>query len=140
MKEREQRPKKEPWWKRRNDKDIKELRAVISKLERRQNNGMCSNRGMEFIDDKYSVREKGVRVVIEELTQRVVAKSAKINKRYEARNEQQRQNRLFEVDQGRLYQELDGKSEILIPDADEAQNTGAQYGETKWSTTSRLSG
>ena len=83
---------------------------------------MRSNSGMEYIDNKYRVREKGVNVVIEELKQRVVAKAA--IKRYEARNEQQRQNRLFEVDQGRLYQELDGKdrNEILIPDADEARN------------------
>ena len=97
------------------------MRTVVSKLERRQNNEMHSNRGMEYINNKYRVKEKGVRVVIEELKQRVVAKAAKI-KRYEARNEQQRQNRLFEVDQGRLYQELDGKdrNEILIPDADEA--------------------
>ncbi len=122
LKEREQRPKKDPWWKRRINNDIKELRAVISKLERRQNSEMRRNRGMDYIYNKYRIKEKGLSVVIEELKQRVVAKAAKV-KRYEARNEQQRQNRLFEVDQGRLYQELDGKdsSESLIPDADEAR-------------------
>ena len=122
LKEREQRPKKDPWWKRRINNDIKQLRTAVSKLERRQNNEMHSNRRMEYINNKYRVKEKGVSVVIEELKQRVVAKAAKI-KRYEARNEQQRQNRLFEVDQGRLYQELDRKvrNESLIPDADEAR-------------------
>ena len=36
LKEREQRPKKDPWWKRRINNDIKELRTVVSILERRQ--------------------------------------------------------------------------------------------------------
>ena len=86
LKEREERPKKDPWWKRRIDSDIKELRTVVSKLERRQNNEIRSNRAMKYIDNKYRVREKGVSVVIEELKQRVVAKAAKV-KRYEVRNE-----------------------------------------------------
>ena len=55
----------------------------------RKDNEMRNNRRIEYIDNKYSVREKGVWVVIEELKQRVVAKTAKI-KWYEARNEQQR--------------------------------------------------
>ena len=38
LKEREQGPKKDPWWKRRINNDIKELRTVVSKLERRQKN------------------------------------------------------------------------------------------------------
>ena len=61
--------------------------------------------------------------MVEELKQRVVAKAAKV-KRYEARNEQQRQNKLFEVDQGRLYQELNGKDRhgTLIPDIDETRS------------------
>ena len=123
LKERVQRPKKDPWWKRRINNNIKDLRKVISKLERRQNNEMSSNRGMDYIDKKYRVREKSVSVVVEELKQRVVAKAAKV-KRYEARNEQQRQNKLFEVDQGRLYQELNGKERhgTLIPDIDEARS------------------
>ena len=121
LKERVQRPNIDPWWKRRINNDIKDLRKVISKLERRQNNEMCSNRGMDYIDKKYRVREKGVSVVVEELKQRVVAKAAKV-KRCEARNEQQRQNKLFDVDQGRLYQELNGKERhgTLIPDIVEA--------------------
>ena len=63
-----------------------------------------------------------------------MAKAAKV-KRYEARNEQQRQNKVFEVDKGRLYQELDGKERhgTLIPDI-------AHYGKTQWNITLRLSG
>ena len=59
----------------------------------------------------------------EELKQGVVAKAAKV-KRYEARNEQQRQNKVFEVEQGRLYQGLNGKERhgTLIPDIDEARS------------------
>ena len=78
------------------------MRAVISKIERGQNNEMRSNRGLGYIDRTYRVREKGGSVVLEELEQRVVAKAAKV-KRYDARNEQQLQSRLCECDKGRLY-------------------------------------
>ena len=83
---------------------------------------MCGNRGMEYIDKNYRIRVRGGSVMVAELKQRVVVISAKV-KIYEARNEEQRQNRLFKVDQGRLYQELDGKErhETLIPQVDEAR-------------------
>ena len=78
---------------------------------------------MECIDKQYRIREQGDSDAVEDLKHRVVAKATK-TKRYEARNEQQRQSRLFEVDQGRLYQEFDGKErhETLTPDVDEARN------------------
>ena len=60
-------------------------------------------------------------VVIEELKQRQLAKSAKI-KRYEQRIKQYRQNRLFQTDQRKLYQELNGevRAENVIPNAEES--------------------
>jgi len=77
--------------------------------------------------------------VIEELKQSVVAKAAMI-KRYEARNEHQRQNRVFEVEEGRLYQELDGKdrNEILILAADEARSFWSSIWEILYNTILRL--
>ena len=56
------------------------------------------------IQRKYKVQEKGIRVVIEELKQRIVAKSEKI-KRYSNRNEQYRINRMFVNSQARVCQE-----------------------------------
>ena len=45
--------------------------------------------------------------MIEELKQRMIAKNAKI-KRYEQRVNQFRQNKIFNVDQKRIYKELNG--------------------------------
>ena len=64
-------------------------------------------RGLASIERKHSVKQKGIKVVIEELKQRVTAKAAKL-KRYEQRINQYRQNRMFQYDQKRLYEELDG--------------------------------
>ena len=65
---------------------------------------------------------KRLSTVIEELKQRLKAKSAKI-KRYEPRIDQYRINRLFSVDQKKVYSELNGGKEENqdIPDADESR-------------------
>ena len=52
----------------------------------------------EKLERKYSVKKKGVDVVIEELKQRITAKTAKL-KRYEGRINQFRQNKLFQNNQ-----------------------------------------
>ena len=57
------------------------------------------------IYEKYRVKRKGLKTVIEELKQRMLAKSAKV-KRYEQRIEQFRQNRIFDRDQKKIYAEL----------------------------------
>ena len=46
-----------------------------------------------------------IKTVIEELKQRMLAKSAKV-KRYEHRIEQFRQNRIFDLDQKKIYAKL----------------------------------
>ena len=62
-------------------------------------------------------------MVLEELKQKLVAKSAKI-KRYEQRITQYRQNRLFETDQKKVYKELNGEfnGDSVIPDAEESKS------------------
>ena len=55
--------------------------------------------------EKYKVKRKGRKTVIKELKQGMLAKSAKV-KRYEQRIEQFRQNRIFELDQKKIYAEL----------------------------------
>ena len=57
------------------------------------------------IYEKYRVKRKGLKTVIEELKQRMLAKSAKV-KRYEQRIEQFRQKRIFDLDQKKMYGEL----------------------------------
>ena len=60
---------------------------------------------MKKLYEKYRVKKKGLKTVIEELKQRMLAKSAKV-KRYEQRIEQFRQNRIFDRDQKKIYAEL----------------------------------
>ena len=59
----------------------------------------------ENLYEKYRIKKKGLKTVIEELKQRMLAKSAKV-KRYEQRIEQFRQNRIFDLDQRKIYAEL----------------------------------
>ena len=61
-----------------------------------------------MIVEKYRVKRKGLVTVIEELKQRILAKVAKIA-RYEQRVHQYRINRLFKVDQKRVYNEFNGQ-------------------------------
>ena len=60
-------------------------------------------------------------MVHEEFRQRLVAVEAKLE-RYDKRAKQYRQNRLFESNQKRLFNELEGaQRESVIPDAEESR-------------------
>ena len=68
------------------------------------------------------MNKKGIKNVVEELKQRVIAKSAKI-KRNNQRINQFRQNRTFSVDQNKFYKELNGGEARTneVPDAEESR-------------------
>ena len=57
------------------------------------------------LESKYNIKRKGFQTVLEELKQRLTATAAKI-KRYEDRVRQYQQNRLFENNQKRFYEEI----------------------------------
>ena len=88
----------EPWWKRRIERDINQIRKHISIMDRERKGELRSRRKYLEIEKKYQVDRKGLPVVIEELKQRLTAKAAKI-RRYEQRIQQYKQNRLFSTDQ-----------------------------------------
>ena len=90
--------KKEPWWKRRIESDITNLRRDINRLEweRRGETGGKGKKKIKKLNTKYKVKKKRVNLVIEELKQRLIAKKTKV-KRYEQRISQFRQNQLFQV-------------------------------------------
>ena len=67
--------------------------------------GSKKKQKMKELYEKYRVKKKGLKTVIEELKQRMLAKSAKV-KRYEQRIEQFRQKRIFDLDQKKIYGEL----------------------------------
>ena len=87
---------------------------------------------MKDLQEKYRVNSKGIKTVIEELKQRMIAKSAKI-KRYEQRINQFRQNRMFYIDQKIIYTELnnDGKNSSDLPDAEKSRRFCSDMWNTK---------
>lgn len=113
---------KEPWWKRRLQGQVDQLRKDLSRLEHVCRNECSRPRIRNQLWRNYKIETKGVAVVIEELKQRISAKAHKI-KRYNDRILQYQQNRLFEVNQRQFYKELDDSqgSDQPTPDANEAR-------------------
>ena len=59
------------------------------------------------LNERYRVKRKGFKTVIEELKQKMLAKSAKVRS-YQQRIEQFRQSRIFDFDQKKMYTEFNG--------------------------------
>ena len=87
--------------------DIKRLRNHINLLNRESKGELRPKKWCKLkdLDEKYGAGRKGMKTMIEELKQRMSAKSAKI-KRYEQRIRQFRQNRLINVNQKKIYAEF----------------------------------
>ena len=77
---------------------------------------------MTHLEDTYGVRRKRINIVIEELNQRILAKSVK-QKRYEQRITQFRQNRIFTVDQKKIFTGFNGSAlrSTDVPNAEESR-------------------
>ena len=120
-KQRRGNPVKEPCWKRRIQQSIQELRKHINLLERKKRGEIKMEEKCKVIEHKYRVKKKGLNVVLEDLKQRMQAEATKI-KRYDQIIEQYRINRLFQQDQKRVYQQLNGKIESSEkPDTEESR-------------------
>ena len=76
----------------------------------------------QSLKKKYNIARKGLNRVVEELKQRLTAQAAKL-KRYEDRQNQYRQNRMFKTNQKRLFEEMEGigRNNDFIPDAEESR-------------------
>ena len=112
---------KEPWWRRRIKTKIEQLRKDISRLERVVK-GECTRANVvESLERKYKLSKKGKPVVLEELKQRVTAQAAKL-KRYDNRITQFKQNRMFESNRKRLFEEIEGvqRDYTISPDKQES--------------------
>ncbi|XP_063598714.1 uncharacterized protein LOC134775182 [Penaeus indicus] len=122
---------KEPWWKRRIKVSIKEIRKHINILERKERGDLKRMEKYKQLEQKYRIKRKGLKVVLEELKQRFKAKSMKI-KRYEQRIERYKINRLFQQDQKRVYQQLGGKvNSNEKPDAIESKRFWSNIWDNK---------
>ena len=71
--------KKDPWWKRRVEEDVKQLKKDINILERvkKEQIGARKEGKVKLVEEKYGVKIKSLTTVIEELKQRIIAKAAK---------------------------------------------------------------
>nr|XP_054749778.1 uncharacterized protein LOC129255450 [Lytechinus pictus] len=96
-----------PPWKRGLDSRIKGWRTDLSRLTE-INLGNAEINNFKYLEEKYSIRRKGMKTVAEELKQRITSTTAKV-KRYTDRVSQYRQNSLFENNQKRFYQEINVK-------------------------------
>ena len=78
----------------------------------------------------YSVKKKGFKRVAEELKQRIKAKLATV-KKHTQRVKQYRQNRLFQSNQSKFYEELDGGRDNynIIPNKEESRKFWADIWE-----------
>ena len=99
-------PQLELFWKRRIENDIARLRINLSRLDdwfkgKQKKDG---KRKKEELRNKYSIKVKGFKVVIEELKQIISAKSEKL-RRYGGRGNQYKQNKLFRCNQKASYPE-----------------------------------
>ena len=77
----------------------------------------------KLIEEKYGVKRKDLTTMIEELKQTILAKAAKLS-RHKQRTQQYRINRLFKVDQKKVYNEFNGKTGSNngdIPNAEESR-------------------
>ena len=96
-------------WKRRIKDSIVELRRHVNILETSKQGKLKRKEKYTRLERKYNIRQKVEKVVIEELKQRLQAKTAKL-KRYEQRIHRYQVNRLFQQDQKRVYQQMNGTS------------------------------
>ena len=103
-------PQQEPFSKRRIESDITRLKKDLSPLDDWFQGKWKKDKKRQKgeLRRKYRIQAKGFKVVIEELKQRVSAKSGTL-RRYCTRGNQYRQNKLFRCNQKALYQELGGK-------------------------------
>ena len=102
--------------------ELKKLRQDVNLLTRdlKKEFGSKKKQNMKKLYEKYRVKKKGLKTAIEELKQMMLAKSAKV-KRYEQRTEQFRQKRIIELDQKKIYWELNGNGirSNEVPNAEE---------------------
>ena len=96
-----------PGEKKRIKKSINKVRKHINILEGHQRGEIKRKEKYEELERKYNIKKKGIRTVIEELKQRLHAKTAKL-KRYEERVNLYKINRMFAQNQKRVYQQMDG--------------------------------
>ena len=101
--------KKEPWWKRRLEGQIKDIRRELSWVNAIKENKPIKKKNLETLQRKYKLKKTKLLGVKEELIQKLKAKSGKI-KRYDQRIKQYHQNRQFRNNGSGFYSRLNSEN------------------------------
>ena len=119
---RKEKKQKMLWWKKGLCDQVASLRKDLSRVDRIKQGKLKNQQQATRLEKKYNISKKGIMVVAEELKQRIIAVSAKI-KRYNERHNQFVQNRLFQSNQKRLYEKIDGvvRYNEFLPEAEECR-------------------
>ena len=115
--------KKEPFWKRRLENQLKVLNKDLSRVNMLIERRKVKKKHEDLLQKRYNIKQRGLQTTKEIICQRIKAKAAKI-KRYNQRMSQFQQNRLFNNNEGRFYQQLNndqGWEESEAPDPEEAK-------------------
>ena len=70
--------RKEPWWKRRLEGQVKELNRDLGRVNALINRKAVKKKDVDSLQGKYKVKQNGLQIVKEELRQRIKAKHGKI--------------------------------------------------------------
>ena len=71
-------------------------------------NNLKNKKKINVLSEKFQIKQKGLDYIMEDLKQRIKAKAHKIQ-RYSNRNKGYLQNKLFQTNQRRLYNQLKGE-------------------------------
>ena len=118
---REQKEKKEPWWRRRLEDQVRQLNKDLRRINNLIQQKKIKKKHQDFLQRKYKMKHKSLQTVREEIKQRIAAKTGKI-KRYQQRINQFQQNRLFVNNEGKFYQNLNAEKEYQDSEAPEAND------------------
>ena len=123
-----------PFWKRRIEEKIVQIRKDISHLEELKSGTQLKQKILDGLNRRHPLlKKKGITCVSEELKQRLRAKAAKI-KRYNKRIERYHQNKLFSNNQRQFYRNLNNQTNNISkdcspPNKDECLNFWKQIWE-----------
>ena len=107
--------KSKPGWEFRLETQIKNLRKQVKMIKQNKDAGVIWNRKEKTTQEKLTIK-------LEEINQKVLEKEGRL-KRYQQRVKQYRQNRTFQNNERKFYQQLGGNDNKIYqqPDAKETQ-------------------
>ena len=124
IKRKENHTRKQPWWKRRLEQQTTDLNRDLGRVNAMIQGERIKQKHTHYLQNRYKIKQKGFGVFREEIKQRIAAKTAKIE-RYSDRISQYQQNRTFQNNQKRFYQNVDcgeKQKESQAPQSEQARD------------------